>query len=427
MKRNLKLLGIMLASSMLLTGLAGCELPGAAGGNSQNGNQQNGDQQNQTDKNVHEGTISKDETWKKADGPHLIKGAVYVEAEQGVTLTIEPGTEVRFEQDASLNIGYSTGTRGVLLAQGTAEQPIVFTSAASSPQKGDWGTIYLNNGSASSVLTYCTIQYGGGGGSEEAAVTVYGANNKPTLSNCTIDNSAAYGVRMHADASFKVFENNKVKNSDNHPIRIGANEVGSLGSGNAFQGNAKPAIYVEGEDVSKSATWQNYGIPYHMQNSTKVQNESTLPVLTLKPGVTLEFAHDAWLAVGYNYQGALYAVGTAENKIVFTGVGQDAGSWNGIEFWDGTKAGKEGDANTTVVQHAIIEYAQTDENAMVYLHNAKPIIQNTTFRNGVELSHAVKVRGEAAQVPTHNNLFVGNTFAGFGAGLVGAWEATNPE
>lgn len=410
MNRNLRLLAVSLAASMMLTG---CELPGAIGGN----DNQSGNQQTQT-ANVHEGTISKDETWKKADGPHIIKGSVYVESEQGVTLTIEPGTEVRFEQDASLNFGYSAGTRGVLLAQGTAEKPIVFTSAASSPQKGDWGTIYLGNGSASSILSHCTVSYGGGGGSEEAALTVYGENNKPSLTHCKIESSAAYGIRMQSDASFKTFENNLIKASTQNPIRIGANEVGSLGAGNTFQANTKAEIFVEGEEVNRSATWRSFGVPYLMQGQSYVQSESSLSVLTLQPGTTLEFAQDAGLHVGYNAgaQGALYAVGTAENPITFTGVGQDAGSWDGLSMWEGTKAGIDGDGSTTVIKYAIVSYAQTGEAAMVYLHNAKPIIQNATFSHAVTGNHAIKVRGAANLIPTHSALFDGNTFE---AGLEG--------
>ncbi len=416
MKRNLRLLTSTFAATMLVLGVAGCELPGSVGGDKQQqqDQQQNGgDQQDQTASNVHQGTISKDETWKKADGPHIIRGTVYVESEQGVTLTIEPGTEVRFEQDASLNFGYSEGSRGVLLAQGTDALPIIFTSAASSPTKGDWGTIYLNNGAASSVMTYCKISYGGGGGLEEAALTVYGKNNKPTIQNCTISESAGYGVRLWSDASFKAFENNTIKTSTENPLRLGANEVGSLGIGNTFEENAKPTIFVEGETVDTSATWRNFEVGYFMQGRTFVESATSVPVLTIQAGTTLEFAQGAELNVAYttDTQGALYAVGTEAAPITFTGIGQTPGSWIGLYMGDGTKDGVDGNTGTTVIQDALIECGGGNDEALLYLYYAKPLIKNVRFREAPEGKHAIKAIGTASSIPTMDDIMLnGNTF-----------------
>jgi uncharacterized cupin superfamily protein len=402
---------------MLLLGVAGCELPGSVGGDKQQqqDQQQNGgDQQDQTASNIHQGTISANETWKKADGPHIIRGSVYVESEQGVTVTIEPGTLVHFEQDASLNFGLSNGTRGVLLAKGTADLPIVFTSAAATPAKGDWQTLYLGNGAASSILTHCKFSFGGGGSAEEAALSVYGKDNKPTVENCTIEESAGYGIRMSGDASFKAFTNNTIKTSAENPIRLGANEVGSLGDGNIFEENDKPTIYVEGETIDKSATWRNFEVVYFMQGTTYVESASSVPVLTIQAGTTLEFAQNAELniALSSGTKGALYAVGTEAAPITFTGLGQEAGSWAGIYMGDGTTDGIEGNTGTTVIQHALIEYGGGGE-ALLDLYYAKPLIKNVRFREAPEGKHAVKGYGTASSIPTMDDIMLsanGNSF-----------------
>lgn len=410
MHRNLRLLGASLAASLLLVGLAGCEVPGTAGGNQQQ--QQDGEQQNQTSKSIHEGTISKDETWKKADGPHIIRGEVSVESDQGVTLTIEPGTEVRFEKGASLYIGY--GALGYLKAQGTAEAPIIFTSAASNPSKGDWMTIYMGNGAANSVMAHCTVKYGGG--ASYPAITVSGENNTPSMTNCTIDESAGFGIELQDKASFKAFTGNTIKNSGSNPLSLRANAVGTLGAGNTFTGNTHQAIDVAGEYVTKSATWLNHGIPYRLQGETMVEHANATPVVKIAAGTTVEFGPGANLYVGYGANGALYAVGTEDEPITFTGVSKTPGSWAGLFFNQYAVDGIRGNTSTTVIEHAIIEYGETSSNAMVFVEESKPIFRNTTFRNGVQGSHAVKLVGSSALIPTHNDIMnpeLGNTFEGF--------------
>ena len=82
---------------------------------------------------------------------YLLKGWVYIA--DGATLTIEPGTIIKGDKLTKAALIVEPG--GKLYAQGTASQPIVFTSAqpAGSRKPGDWGGIILcgkapnNNGS----------------------------------------------------------------------------------------------------------------------------------------------------------------------------------------------------------------------------------------------------------------------------------------
>ncbi|MDR2887533.1 MAG: BACON domain-containing protein [Bacteroidales bacterium] len=70
-----------------------------------------------------------------------LKGFVYVV--DGVTLTIEPGVIVKGDKGTKATLIVERG--GKIMAQGTAERPIVFTSAqaAGSRKPGDWGGIIL--------------------------------------------------------------------------------------------------------------------------------------------------------------------------------------------------------------------------------------------------------------------------------------------
>jgi hypothetical protein len=86
-----------------------------------------------------------------------------------VTLTLEPGTELRFEP---LNVepgalvtfggnGQPINQVGVLIAKGTEAAPIVFTSGADSPVAGDWEGLWLDTANGSR-LDHVIIEYAGG-------------------------------------------------------------------------------------------------------------------------------------------------------------------------------------------------------------------------------------------------------------------------
>lgn len=110
-------------------------------------------------------TIAKDTTW---GGEVLVTGDVHVP--EGVTLTIAPGTTVRFrkigpESDRNLfgtNSPYYPQAEiivtGRLVARGTAAKPILFTSAEAKPQPSDWGALNFLGGSGN-VVEHCRVEY----------------------------------------------------------------------------------------------------------------------------------------------------------------------------------------------------------------------------------------------------------------------------
>ncbi len=89
---------------------------------------------------IETGEITSDTTWTK-DNIYLLNGWVYVV--DGVTLTIEPGTVIRGDKSNKGALIIERG--GQLIANGTVEEPIVFTSnqAAGSRTYGDWGGVIL--------------------------------------------------------------------------------------------------------------------------------------------------------------------------------------------------------------------------------------------------------------------------------------------
>lgn len=86
------------------------------------------------------GRITKDTTLFAKDFNYL-QGIVYIT--KGVTLTVEAGAKVMGKYSGS-DVSALIISRGAkIIAKGTVDNPIVFTSASANPQSGDWGGIVL--------------------------------------------------------------------------------------------------------------------------------------------------------------------------------------------------------------------------------------------------------------------------------------------
>jgi len=86
------------------------------------------------------GNITADETWTR-DNIYLLSGFVYVKAP--AVVTINPGTIIKGDFTSKGALIIERGAK--LIANGTAEQPIVFTSQKAPGQRsyGDWGGLLI--------------------------------------------------------------------------------------------------------------------------------------------------------------------------------------------------------------------------------------------------------------------------------------------
>ncbi len=94
--------------------------------------------------------------WQNAGIPYLFTGSAG--NQPGDTLTIEPGTEIRFASNTGLGIG------GSITAVGLPTQPITFTGQTTTP--GLWTGINVEGNvttAATAVFEYATVAYGGSG------------------------------------------------------------------------------------------------------------------------------------------------------------------------------------------------------------------------------------------------------------------------
>jgi len=98
------------------------------------------------------GGIYANTTWTKAASPYIVTDTVVVFP--GVTLTIEPGVAIKFNNDMALEIREAS-----LIAEGISTDSITFTSNSPTPRDGSWSRVFLNKGSLPSTFKYCNFLY----------------------------------------------------------------------------------------------------------------------------------------------------------------------------------------------------------------------------------------------------------------------------
>jgi hypothetical protein len=173
-------------------------------------------------------------TWTK-NNEYILEGLVFVN--DGQVLTIEPGTVVRFRSGQAENASALIVARGgKIIAEGTREEPIVFTSeyddlngSIAKDERGLWGGLIIlgnaplnvSGGEAriegipyfeqrgifgggdeddnSGVLRYVSIQHGGtniGEGNEINGLTLGGVGNKTKIEYVEVISNADDGIEL---------------------------------------------------------------------------------------------------------------------------------------------------------------------------------------------------------------------------------------
>lgn len=322
----------------------------------------------------HEGTITADETWKAADGPHDVTFGLDIHA----TVTIEPCALVRVAKGVRISVGSSSEV-GSLVARGTSQltdgardvRPVSFDAL---DPANPWGQIVvLAKGTLD--LSIAALQNGGGETNNSRGALVVtglagGTNDGEPLRSTTLDRvliekSASYGLNLEAwgaltEASDKLWIRGSGSAELPSAIRIEPGIAGTLPKTIVATGNVKDEILMNTRKAfTRDDTLANRGLPYRMEGAIYLNRSKSggTPVkLGIEPGVTLGFEKDGgsgiYIGSSDTNQGILEAVGTADAPIVFTSANatKAPGDWMSLYFKSTPKVGSK-------ISYARIEYA----------------------------------------------------------------------
>ncbi|KAF0217381.1 MAG: hypothetical protein FD174_3347 [Geobacteraceae bacterium] len=146
--------------------------------------------------------VDRDTVWQ---GNILIKGVVSVK--RGATLTIKPGTVIKFSRIDQDDNGFGDGeilVEGRMVARGTGEKRIIFTSAEERPQINDWSYVQFIAAETDNVIEYCQFEWAYSG------VMVHYSNVKISDSVFTNNNRGLHFNTANLLVEHNNFVNNKV-------------------------------------------------------------------------------------------------------------------------------------------------------------------------------------------------------------------------
>lgn len=318
-----------------------------------------------------------DTTLTKDGGPYVF-GSCQVRVEQGATLTIEPGTVLKFDEFSSLYV------LGTLIAQGTSNDKIIFTSAKNDqyggdtnndgeltfPQDGDWGGISFNTGTSNSILDHCIIEYVG---ADSTAVVSTVNQSSPTITNSTVRHYQGYGIQIHSGTP--TISGNELLGDIT--IAANANYLNSIDP-NDFGENT--VVQIDGGTISKD-TFLKAGVTYIVVGHVRVEGtdgDDNITTLTIEAGAELRFDiySNSYLTISNSSTnpGAIHAAGSESNPILFTSNREMPfpGDWGGISFNAGS--------DSSVLEYCTFLYSGSYA-AVLDIHSSSPTIKNNQIRH----------------------------------------------
>jgi hypothetical protein len=265
-----------------------------------------------------DGQISADWT---IPGDCKVKVSHELTVTSGATLTIQPGAKLSFAANT-----YLWMQNGKVVAKGTDEKPITFTSANSSGTAGDWdGLIFDQETAGGNVLDHVVVEYAGHeGGYAHGAITFHGDTGagRVTITNSTFQHNGQCAIHNDRPKSrFTKVEGNTFKENGGASMYLDPDVIGSIGTNKLDE-----PVKVKHGNVTKTATWPK--VPaYLVEDNVQIQGEGQAAILTLADKQVLKFTGGKYLWVGGSGGGGIVGKGVTFTSANATGA---AGDWDGI-------------------------------------------------------------------------------------------------
>ncbi len=333
--------------------------------------------------------ITEDETWT-ADNFYRV--TAYIDVRSGAKLTIEPGVTVEFASDAGLHIN---SDNSVFVSSGTAGEPITLTGEEKS--NGYWGGIHISSNTVENEISHTTIEYAGSKEAgiyfDPAALTIDQA--KVQLADVSITNSGGHGIHTRRDGSEFPMQNMTFSENGDYHAYIHISQIGYVDAGSTFDGGYVTAF--GGGTTGDMTVAALDGAKFQIENNVEFEHH-----IVINEGVEFEFVPDAGIVVRNG--AVIEAVGTASNKIVFTGTSKTAGAWRGIFI---------GSASVdNIMEHVDISYGGSTTMATYFgktnmvIDNAKITLRNVSFTGSA--GYGIETRRDGSDFTLENSEFDNN-------------------
>lgn len=342
--------------------------------------------------------------WRYQGVPYILDGGMRMGTKntQGLKLTIEAGVTIKMVNDSYIDFAYWDDEYATIIAVGTEEFPIKFTSNSPSPSAGDWKSLNFYTGAVNCEFDFCEFEYGG---SNDYKGNIYIEETAVSFTNCKFSNSKSYAINLKSNGEFFDFFKNTFTNHAIYPISIYPNAVHSMGTGNVFESGS--SIYVDADenlDISGEYTWLNQDVPFTMDGTFRIGSINGT-TLNINAGTVLKFTNGSQIDVSYwdDNNAKLITKGTASEPVIFTSnsPAPAKGDWDGINFYNGISG--------SILDYCTVDYAGANEyyGAVSLSESGNNIItfSNSTISNSN--SHGITV-DNSSSVDYNTITFINN-------------------
>jgi len=142
--------------------------------------------------------------WKNFGTAYLLESFVSINGEYKTILEIESGVTIKLDRGSGFKVGTASQWGGTLIAVGTEEKPIIFTSIKEYPYYGGWsGIVFYTNTREGTILDHCQILYAGeySLNFKEASIHICCNDDNVSIMNSTVAHSSHYGLVVSSSAN----------------------------------------------------------------------------------------------------------------------------------------------------------------------------------------------------------------------------------
>jgi hypothetical protein len=341
--------------------------------------------------------ITSDMTFS-GDETYVIDGLIRV---RNATLTFEPGTRIEFINNGGFEFAYWDDEYATMIAKGTIEEPIVFTSGKSDPSNGDWLGIAFYKGAVNCELDFCIIEYAG---ANQTAMSI--EDCEVSISNSVFRNSGSKGIVLRSGAQLKDFDSNTFENIASYVIEANIQNVGTITGTNFYQTEMGILINDDKDlDQLGDYTINHQGISYFQDGTIRFGTEGAGNTFTVEAGVEVLFMEGARWDIGYwdDHYVSLKILGTSKDEVHFgsAAMSPKPGDWDGLFFYK--------PSYDCVIQHAKIEYGGSNYYGMITVEETEIDINNSEIANssnyGVYMSDGASFSNFNLNVFKDNNTY----------------------